>query len=282
MRRLIAFLALALGCMTPAFADAQVVLGVVNTGTPTYTTGESRPFQLNADGTLKVGAAAGAATGVAQASTTSGQSGVLTQCAATTAAPTYVTGTTNPINCTTSGEQRMQIGSVGLAAAVIASSSDSLPTSTVGLFTNSLQRVSDGAGNFVRLRAVGGSDGTGAGIGAANPVSCSVAACGLVSVRNVAVGSAQIIKGSGGNLYDWQVTSGASAGYVMIFNATTAPADGAVTPAQCVTVAANTTVGSSFNLVPEYYATGIVIVFSTTGCFTKTASATAFIRGRAQ
>lgn len=92
--------------------------------------------------------------------------------------------------------------------------------------------------------------------------------------------SALVVRASAGNLYDWQVTAGASAGYVMIFNATSAPADGTVAPVQCVAVAANASVGSSLQTLPERFTTGIVIVFSTTGCFTKTASATAFIRAR--
>jgi hypothetical protein len=43
----------------------------------------------------------------AQGSTTSGQNGVLAQTATTTAAPTYTTGTTNPISTTTAGAVRV-------------------------------------------------------------------------------------------------------------------------------------------------------------------------------
>jgi hypothetical protein len=45
----------------------------------------------------------------AQASTTSGQNGVLIQGATTTAAPTYTTGTTNPLSLDTSGNLRVTI-----------------------------------------------------------------------------------------------------------------------------------------------------------------------------
>lgn len=102
----------------------------------------------------------------------------------------------------------------------------------------------------------------------------------IVPTATSAVASVLVVKASAGNLYEWRVTSGASAGYVMLFNATAAPADGAVTPVDCVVVAANATVGSG-TIIPERYSTGIVVVFSTTGCFTKTASATAYIRARA-
>lgn len=78
------------------------------------------------------------------------------------------------------------------------------------------------------------------------------------------------------------VTSGAVAGYLMTFNATSAPGDGAVTPRECVAVPANTTVGIDFGETMEDYNVGLTAVFSTTGCFTKTASATAFFKGRKQ
>lgn len=101
---------------------------------------------------------------------------------------------------------------------------------------------------------------------------------GLSPVVSGAAEGSKVFKASAGNLYAYQVTTGASAGYVMIFNATSAPADGAVTPTKCVAVAANSTVGVSMN-PPEAFSTGITAVFSTTGCFTKTVSATAMFSG---
>ena len=106
----------------------------------------------------------------------------------------------------------------------------------------------------------------------------SAPAVAIAPDTNTAVASSRVLKASAGNLYAYQVTTGASAGYVMLFNATSAPADGAVTPVKCVAVAANSTVGVTNN-PPEYFNTGITIVFSTTGCFTKTASATAVFSG---
>jgi len=73
------------------------------------------------------------------------------------------------------------------------------------------------------------------------------------------------------------VTSGASAGYVMVFDATTVPADGTVAPARCVPLAANTGIELNWRASPIRFVNGVVVVFSTTGCFTKTISATAFI-----
>jgi hypothetical protein len=110
----------------------------------------------------------------------------------------------------------------------------------------------------------------------------TAATAGASATRTTAVASSLVLKASAGNLYDWRVTSGASAGYVLIYNATAAPADGAVQPFDCIALAANTTIGSGSHVVPERYTTGVVIAFSTTGCFTQTLSATAFIRGRVQ
>lgn len=78
------------------------------------------------------------------------------------------------------------------------------------------------------------------------------------------------------------ITTGAVAGYLMVFDATAAPVDGAVTPRECVYVPATSTIGIDFGLTADPYVTGITAVFSSTGCFTKTASATAFFKGRAQ
>lgn len=78
------------------------------------------------------------------------------------------------------------------------------------------------------------------------------------------------------------VTTGAAAGYLMTFNAVSAPIDGAVTPTECIAVGANQTISLDFGETAEQYVTGLTAVFSTTGCFTKTASATAFFKGRAQ
>jgi hypothetical protein len=60
-------------------------------------------------GSLNVNVTGGVATGVAQGSTTSGQSGSMVQCATTTGAPTYASGTTNPLSCDTAGNTRVAI-----------------------------------------------------------------------------------------------------------------------------------------------------------------------------
>ena len=67
----------------------------------------------------------------AQASTTSGQSGPLVQGAATTAAPTYTTGTTNPLSLDTSGNLRVTSTPSGLQNVNIADIGGNAVTTTL-------------------------------------------------------------------------------------------------------------------------------------------------------
>lgn len=91
------------------------------------------------------------------------------------------------------------------------------------------------------------------------------------------VAAASLSVGSPGYLQGVNVTSGASAGYVLVFDSATVPADGTVTPARCMPLAANTGLELNWRSSPLSFRNGMIVVFSTTGCFTKTASATAFI-----
>ena len=97
-----------------------------------------------------------------------------------------------------------------------------------------------------------------------------------------AVSGGYVLKAGTAVLAGMNVTTGASAGYVLVFDAATVPADGAVTPLRCLPVAANTGVDINFRGSPLKFDAGAVVVFSTTGCYTKTASATAFIAGDIQ
>lgn len=106
------------------------------------------------------------------------------------------------------------------------------------------------------------------------------AASGLVPSATTSAGSAQVVKASAGTLYGFSGYSTVS-GFFLVFNATSAPADGAVTPVKCYPYVAATPLGVGY-YPPLYLGTGATVVFSTTGCFTKTASATAFISGDAK
>jgi hypothetical protein len=68
--------------------------------------------------------------------------------------------------------------------------------------------------------------------------------------------------------------------WIMIFDAASLPADGAVTPAKCYGIPAGTRgYNAGFSGGAIKFKTGIIIAVSTNGCFTKAASVHAFISG---
>lgn len=145
--------------------------------------------------------------------------------------------------------------------------------------SNSLSQTPNGG---LRVQPM---DGAGHDVSSSHPlpVTSVPATSGLTYSATAAAASSLVLKAAAGVLYGFQVTTGASAGYVMVFDATSAPADGAVTPVKCYSVPATTTMAASWGSSPLTFATGITVVFSTgANCFTKTASATAFISGEAQ
>ena len=108
------------------------------------------------------------------------------------------------------------------------------------------------------------------------PLPTAAATNAIVPIASTALEGSHVFKVSAGNLYSYSVTTAGTAGYVLVFDSATVPADGAVTPKRCSPVAANTEFTRSPPLVPEGFASGISMAFSTTGCFSKTTSATAF------
>lgn len=94
-------------------------------------------------------------------------------------------------------------------------------------------------------------------------------------LANVVAAGSVVVSTRPVTLHRLNATAGASAGYLMAFDAIALPADGTVTPVMCRAIAANSSVTVVLD-APARFATGLVLVFSTTGCFTKTISATAF------
>lgn len=92
---------------------------------------------------------------------------------------------------------------------------------------------------------------------------------------STALEASHIAKSTSARVTGASVTTGATGGYLMLFNANSVPADGAVTPAKCVYAPANNTTSISADPGTWWnFQSGLVLVFSTTGCLTKTASAT--------
>lgn len=124
------------------------------------------------------------------------------------------------------------------------------------------------------------------GIGYVNNAPSAAAAAGLTPTTSAALTANSIIKASAGNLYSFEVsadsTLSAAAWWIMVYNAASAPADGAVTPLKCYALPSGAVSYAAAFPTPIAFSTGITIGVSTTGCFTKTASTHAFISGDAQ
>lgn len=140
------------------------------------------------------------------------------------------------------------------------------------------QQTQDRVDSAGRLLVAGATAGTSADPSyfVQEPVTATAAA--VSSAQTTAAAGSLVVKASAGNLYGFEVCTGAAAGYLMVFDATSAPADGTVTPKLVYAVAANTSFARQVTY-PFRCATGITLVFSSTGPFTKTISATAFLAG---
>jgi hypothetical protein len=109
-------------------------------------------------------------------------------------------------------------------------------------------------------------------------------AAGIIPIKSSSIESGHVLKAMAGNLYAVYATTTAT-GILMVFNSTTVPGDGAVTPIECIPCVLNGSIANcSLNFAPgppEVYTTGISVAFSTgTSCVTKTASATAFFHAQ--
>jgi len=117
--------------------------------------------------------------------------------------------------------------------------------------------------------------------------------CLLTSVVSTSAENSHVLKAAPGALYTVYATNlTATAGFLVLLNATAVPADGAILPLDCVPLPANNSSGScgpgctGVNYRPgpgKLFNTGIVAVVSSAAtCFTKTTGTiTAFISGDA-
>lgn len=97
------------------------------------------------------------------------------------------------------------------------------------------------------------------------------------------VTSSLIAKAYPGYIYSFAGTTGSTGGCFFLFNATSLPGNGSVTPATVpLQASANTTVSMVFPPSNAYLSVGIVIGFSSTCGLTFTASSTALISAMVQ
>lgn len=192
--------------------------------------------------------------------------------------PTFTTGQRGDAQLDSKGALVVTLkayGSSNPMQSLTPSNGLTLPSNVIGI-TN-FSEIYNGTTADLQTSIVGAlANGTGTTAVAVAPTNSTNAA--ITPVVSASVGSNLVLKAGTGNLYRVTLVAGASAGFLMVFNATAAPADGAVTPQICRPVAANGVVDVLYD-IPNRFSTGITAVFSTTGCFTKTASATAYVEG---
>lgn len=154
------------------------------------------------------------------------------------------------------------------------------PGTTNGIVVNSITAGSNIIGN---VRVDQTTTGTTNGV---TGVPSAAATAGVAPVVTSALASNKVLKASAGNLYSLEVsadsTLSGAAWWVMVFDATSLPGDGAVTPAKCYAMASGTTMASFAWPTPAAFATGITAGVSTNGCFTLAASVHSFISGEAK
>lgn len=154
------------------------------------------------------------------------------------------------------------------------------------------------ANPFVVTSSSGGSltanQGTPALVANAWPVLAAPTADATMGITPIVAGSSAssaVLKASAGNLYSVYATNtGASDGWLMVFNATSLPGNAGTTAGtasgnlqDCIKVPAGTSQSINYNPgPPEPFTVGITAVFSSTSCGTLTASANAFIHGSAK
>ena len=99
---------------------------------------------------------------------------------------------------------------------------------------------------------------------------------------STATETSHIFKTAGGLLYDLQVNSTTSAGWVLLVDSATVPATGAVVPIKFYQIATQSTIGISWLPSALQFFSGITALCSTTGPFTFTATSTCTFSGETQ
>jgi hypothetical protein len=140
--------------------------------------------------------------------------------------------------------------------------------------------------NAINLSQVGGGavPSLGTGIAGFAIAPTATAAAGITPVVSASLEASHVLDASPGNLYSVYASNltGGTTGILQVFNATSAPVDGAVTPIVCVPFDASGKAQAVYAPgPPAVFATGITAVISSaTSCFTKTTGVlTGFISG---
>lgn len=254
-----------------ALQDAEIDVGTVNIALtynldpPVLENTEQTGFQCDINGNLKVTVADPLPIG----------NNVIGAVSVTGSLPSG-SSTIGAVNQGVGGVSAWKVDPSGVTSPVAVESLPSLPAGT-----NAIGTVAQGApgGTAWPVSLTAGSNT----IGGTFQVPTSSSNAAITPGASSALEAGHVLKSSPGNLYSLYVLSTEIDGYLMTFNATSIPTNGVVDPVECLPVYAGSSASIDFTgTLPDRYSVGIVAVFSTTGPFTKTGSATAFFKWRVQ
>lgn len=198
-----------------------------------------------------------------------------------TTSPSPVAGATVPLQMASTGSLYTYIGQQGLVVAFAGSNADTVGSGSVGLQVNSRSYGFNGS-SFDRLGTLQNTlMSAGLGVAATGIVPTSAAAQGI-QPATVASASSSVLKATSGNLYSLNVDNSTTAGYVLDYDATTAPAGGATLTASLIryhyAIAASGSLDKAFP-IPVVATNGHVVLCSSS-LTTFTAITCALITGQ--
>jgi hypothetical protein len=166
----------------------------------------------------------------------------------------------------------------GASAVTAATTNFNIPAGSCNLLaTNGGQYIAGitASGSTTLTIATGNGDpaGTNTGTATAIIIPSPLPAAGITPTVSSSAENNHVLKASGGNLYGvYAVNLTATAGFLVVVNATSAPADGAILPLACVPLPANGIASLNYQPgPPAVYSTGITaVITSASNCFTKT------------
>jgi hypothetical protein len=196
-----------------------------------------------------------------------------TVCAYNTSPPTLVSGQASWLQCDANGNLLTTTGGGG--------GSTSVTQSTVPWVVSGQGTAGSAAIGVITVQ----------GITSMTPLATTTApsasaSIGITPVVSATAESSHVLKAGAGNAYSAYANNFTStAGWLVLINATSTPADGAITPLACALLSPNGV--ASINYAPGppgVFSTGITAVVSSGAtCFTKTTGViTAFISGSVQ
>lgn len=277
-------------------------LGAVTTSAPSYTTAQSSPLSLQTDGSLRVSVTS--ATGVAQGSTTSGQTLSPVGYATLTSAPTYTTAQTNIPWLRTNGAQAIDLYSIngttvstGTGAQGSGTPRVTVATDTATIAGSAPGTAGSASSNVVTVQGVASMTPVQVSQATASNLNATVVGTGTFAVQSAPTAStaggvtkatitaaastnATNLKSSAGTLYHLSgYNNSATLAWVSLYNTSGTPTCGTSIVWQGM-IPANSTSGAGFVedfAVPLDFSTGIGYCITTGIAGTGSVAASSYV-----